>query len=426
MEVKEGIGKGIFADLKNSKEFLNSSKPKVFADLHIHSRFSRATSKALDFENLVKYAKIKGLGLMGTGDCTHPKWFEEMQELEERDGILYKDDFPFIISGEISLMYTQEKGRRIHYALLMPSMDVAEQFNKWIDTKGRRDYDGRPIFGFSSIELMDAILSISPDIEIIPAHIWTPWFGLFGSKTGFDSIKECFQEKEKHIHAIETGLSSDPEMNWKIKELNNRSILSNSDLHSFWPWRIGREATIFSKINNYKDLLKQIRNNEILGTIEVDPAYGKYHYDGHRLCEFSCGPEKTKELNGICPKCGKQLTVGVEYRVKELADQNIEENKNRKPFYKLLPLTELIALAKATSLATKKAWGVYNHILENLENEFNVLLNVKKEELLKVLPEDGKLVALILQNRLGNIKVKPGFDGVYGEALLGEKQATLS
>jgi len=402
----------------------------LFADLHIHSRFSRATSKKINIENLEKYARIKGLGLLGTGDFQHPEWFKELEVLEERDGILYtSSEFPFIWQTEISLMYTQDgKGRRIHYVLLAPNKDVVKQIIKFLSSKGRLDYDGRPIFGFSSIELVDSMREISKDIEIIPAHIWTPWFGIFGSKTGFDSLKEAFQDKAKEIHAIETGLSSDPEMNWKISELNDKTIVSFSDLHSFWPWRIGREATIFNVDKeklNYKDILKQIRENLILGTVEVDPAYGKYHYDGHRFCNFSCSPEETKKLKGICPKCGKPLTVGVEYRVEELADQNIEDNKNRKPYYKLLPLHELIALSKSSTLSSQKTWKTYNNLIEKFGSEFEVLLHIEKEELLKELPEDIKLVELILKNRKSEIKVKPGYDGVYGEAMLGEKQEKL-
>jgi len=402
-------------------------KQGVFADLHIHSRFSRATSKALNIENLEKYARIKGIGLLGTGDFQHPEWFKELEVLEERDGILYtENNFPFVWSSEISLMYTQDgKGRRIHHVLLAPNKEVVKQITDFLKSKGRIDYDGRPIFGFSSIELVDSLLSISKDIEIIPAHIWTPWFGMLGSKSGFDSLKECFQDKAQKIHAIETGLSSDPEMNWGLSELNNRTILSFSDLHSFWPWRIGREATIFSEFKNYKDFLKQIRENLILGTVEVDPAYGKYHYDGHRFCNFSCSPEETKKLNSTCPKCGKPLTVGVEYRVRELADQDPDKNPNKKPFYKLLPLHELIAVAKASSLATQKTWKIYNSLIEKFGSEFEILLNVSKEDLVRDLKEDAKLVDLILRNRENKIKIKPGYDGVYGELMLGEKQNRL-
>jgi len=421
--------KGVFADLENSK-FSDSSKSAVFADLHIHSRFSRATSKAISIENLEKYARIKGLNLLGTGDFQHALWFKELNELEERDGILYtKTGFPFLWQTEISLMYTQDgKGRRVHFVILAPNKEVVGQITKFLAGKGRLDYDGRPIFGFSGIDLVDEMMKIDKNIEIFPAHAWTPWFGIFGSMSGFNSLKEAFRDREKYIHAIETGMSSDPEMNWHLSELNNKTIISFSDIHSFWPWRLGREATIF-KIDeeklNYREIINQIRENKILGTIETDPAYGKYHWDGHRLCNFSSSPQETKKLNGICPVCGKTLIIGVENRVEELTNQEIEKNPSRKPYYKLLPLHELIALAKASTLASRKTWLVYNQIIEKLGNEFNVLLRTGKEELLRALPEDNLLVDLILRNRVGKIKVKPGYDGVYGEAMLSERQEKL-
>lgn len=399
----------------------------IIADLHIHSRFSRACSKNITFENLVKYARIKGLNLLGTGDFTHPEWFKEIKEkfIDKKKGIYYYNDFPFLITGEISLMYTQGHGRRVHLVVLVPNLEVAEKINSYLDTKGRRDYDGRPIFKISCEEFVREMRRISENIEIIPAHIWTPWFGLFGSNSGFNSIKQAFQDKEKNIHSIETGMSSDPEMNWKISELNNKTILSFSDMHSFWPWRIGREATIFSRIERYRDLIKQIRENKILGTVETEPAYGKYHYDGHRACDFSCSPDKTKELLGKCPKCGKNLIIGVENRVEELTTQEIDENKNQKPYYKLLPLHEIISLTTGTSLATKKNWEIYNPLIGKFGNEFNIVLKISKEDLLKSLPKNEKLVELILKNRKGKIKVKPGYDGEYGVAVLGEKQGRL-
>jgi uncharacterized protein (TIGR00375 family) len=774
----------------------------VIADLHIHSRFSRACSKSITIENLVKYAKIKGVNLLGTGDFTHPLWLKEIKEkLIGKNGLYYFGDFPFVLSGEVSLMYTQVKGRRIHLVVLSPSLEIVDKINSYLDTKGRRDYDGRPIFNIPADEFVKEMIKISTDIEIIPAHClpgdsmiptkdsikkikdvregdlvlthknrwkkvtevfvrdyfgktfiirpwyfteglettpehpyfairsykcswikglckkncskldecknkrfekyllewvpaselkkgdflayprfnkindinkfdnfeitadfcrllgyflaegylirkeglgfsfnrnekeyvsdvitlmkkvfgkakfklddrkgrdiifysksinaffshfynskihrahtkivksfmlelplnkqielfrgwyrgdkgytisrelmnqmkiiclrlgiipnisvdrvekhnkrgkhfigsrkilsnydlyslgnlsffedkfclleegifkkfktkmsrrhgwidknyiyipirqievrkyrgqvynleveqdnsyssefacvhncWTPWFGIFGSKSGFDSLKEAFKEQFENIHAIETGMSSDPEMNWRISELNDKAIISFSDSHSFWPWRIGREATIFNKIESYEDLIKEIREKSYKGTIETDPGYGIYHWDGHRDCGFSSPPEKTKELNGICPVCGKPLTIGVENRVEELTNQRTEENPNRKKYYKLLPLHEIIALAKASTLASKKTWQVYNLLIEKFGNEFNILLNVDKKELARFLPNDTLLVELIMQNREGKIKVKPGYDGVYGEAQLSEMQKKL-
>ncbi len=398
----------------------------MISDLHIHSKYSRATSSSLSFENLVKWAKIKGMHLLGTGDFSHPTWFNEIKEklIDNGKGMYFYQDFPFIITGEISLVYTKGKGRRIHLVLLVPNIETAEKINSYLDTKGRRDYDGRPIFNISGEDFVRDMKAISDDIEIIPAHIWTSWFGLFGSNSGFDSLKECFGEQVEHIHAIETGMSSSPDMNWKISELNERAIISFSDSHSFWPYRLGREATIFKKTDSYKELIRQIREKNFIATIETDPAYGKYHYDGHRLCNFSCSHEETKRLNGICLVCGKPLTIGVEYRVEELKNQDIERNLFRKKFYKLLPLHEIISLNLGTSMNSKKVWDVYNKLIEKFENEFNILLDISKEEFIRE-NIDEKLIELILRNREGKIKVKPGFDGQYGIPMLEEKQKKL-
>lgn len=401
----------------------------MFADLHLHSKFSRACSKDLSFSNLVKWAKIKGLNLLGTADFTHPVWFEEIKNLKSNGkGFFYYEDFPFVITGEISLIYTQGSGRRVHLNLLVPSIEIAEKIHAYLDTKGRRDYDGRPIFKISCEEFVEEMMKISKAIEIIPAHIWTPWFGVFGSMSGFDSLEEAFGKQIENIHAIETGISSDPPMNWKIKDLENKSIVSFSDSHSFWPWRLGREATIFYKTDSYFELVEQIRKNNFYGTIETDPAYGKYHLDGHRLCNFSCSPRKTKELHNLCPKCGKPLIVGVENRVEELAKNSEDfKPKNTKEFFKILPLHEVISLNYGVGVNAKKNWIIYNCLISKFENEFNVLLNVSKEEFFEK-GFDGDLINLILNNRDGKIKVKPGYDGVYGEPVLdeiSEKQGKL-
>jgi len=399
-------------------------KNPVFADLHIHSRFSRACSKDITIENLEKWARVKGIGLLGTGDFTHPLWLKELKEkLVEKEGILYsKSGFKFLLTGEISLMYTQGRGRRVHLVLLVPNFETADKINSYFDGKGRRDYDGRPIFKISCEQFVKDMIEISEDIEVIPAHCMTPWFGIFGSETGFDSLKEAFGDKEKLIHAVESGMSADPKMLRKFSFLNSKTIVSFSDSHSFWPWRIGREATIFEKAESYQDIIQDIRKNNILGTIETAPAYGKYHWDGHANCNFSSSPEETKKLNGICPVCKKPLTIGVENRVEKLTSQETYQYPNKKPFYKLLPLHELIVLAKASPLASRKTWLVYNNLIEKFGNEFNILLNVGTDDLNKALPQDALLIQLIIDNRTGNIKVKPGFDGTYGIPLPKEKQ----
>ena len=404
---------------------------QIIADLHVHSRFSRATSHELTIENLEKWAKIKGVNLLGTGDFTHPTWLQEIKDnLNEEDGILKTvNNFPFILQTEISLMYSQaEKGRRVHIVILAPNLETVEQINSYFSKKGRLDYDGRPIFGLNVIEVTESLKSISKDIEIIPAHIWTPWFGLLGSKSGFDSFEEAFEDQSKNIYALETGLSSDPKMNWRLSKLDKYTITSSSDLHSFWPWRMGREDTIFnlSKLN-YKNIINAIRTKKgYAGTIEVNPAYGKYHFDGHRFCKFSCSPkEAIEKYNNRCPVCSKPLTIGVEHRVEELADRPEDfKPKNAAPFKTLLPLHEILSKVLNSAMATKKVWQEYNKLIDFFKNEFNILLNIPVEDLRKVTTE--KITSAILKNRQEKIKVKPGFDGEYGEAIIEtEKQEKL-
>ena len=248
---------------------------KLIADLQIHSRFSRATSSSLNLANLEKYAKLKGLNLLGTGDFTHPKWLAELKNELKEDGsgiLTSKTGFHFVLQGEISNIYTQDgKQRRVHTLLLAKNFEIVEQINAALLKKGRLDYDGRPIFGFSCIELVEMMKEISDDIEIIPAHAWTPWYGIFGSMSGFDSVEECFKEYSHKIYAIETGLSSDPAMNWRLSSLDNYTLVSSSDAHSFWPWRLGRECNVFDIDWNYDDLVKAIRKRKgFVETIEID------------------------------------------------------------------------------------------------------------------------------------------------------------
>ena len=399
---------------------------KLIADLQIHSRFSRATSKNLNLENIEKYAKLKGINLIGTGDLSHPEWIKECKEnlTEDGSGILTsKSGFKFILQGEISNIYTQDgKGRRIHTLLLAPNFDVVDQIQEALLKKGRIDYDGRPIFGFTCIELVEMMKSISEEIEIIPAHAWTPWFGLFGSMSGFDSLKDCFQDQTKHIYAIETGLSSDPPMNWRLSQLDNITLLSSSDAHSYWPWRLGREVNIFEIEPTYKNLIKAIRTRTgLTETIEVDPNYGKYHFDGHRSCGISLSPSESNKLNKICPVCKKPLTIGVLNRVDQLADRP-ENYKLEKatPYRSIIPLSELLSTLLRSAVQTQKVWKEYNNLIVPFDNEYNVLLNVEKSDLLKHTNE--KITNLILKNREGKINIKPGFDGVYGELLLDDSK----
>lgn len=398
----------------------------IIADLHIHSQYSRGCSKDLSLKNLEKWAKIKGVNLLGTGDFTHPKWIQSIkQELREENGVLYtKSGFPFILQTEISLIYSQDdKGRRVHNVVLAPSIEVVEQINEALGKKGRLDYDGRPIFNIPCPEFVEMLKEISKDIEVIPAHVWTPWFSLFGSKSGFNSVKDCFQDQTKHIHALETGLSSDPKMNWRLSQLDKYLMVSFSDLHSYWPWRIGREATMFDIKLNYKNLLKALRTREgFKATIEVDPNYGKYHIDGHRSCNVAMTPKESQKHNNICPKCGRELTIGVLHRVEELADRK-ESYKpdNAQKFYTLIPLSEILSKFLGKGIATKAVWYEYNKLIEKFGNEYKILLEAKEDELKKVTEE--KIAAAIIKNRKGKIKVSPGYDGVYGEPIFKEECA---
>lgn len=399
---------------------------RIFSDLHIHSRYSRATSKDLNLKNLEKYARIKGINLLGTGDFTHPEWLKELKGSLKEDGtgiLRTETDFPFMLSVEISSIYTQGgKGRKIHNVILAPSFEVVDQINDVMDTWGRRDYDGRPIFGKSGIEIVEMCNEISKDIEVICAHIWTPYFGLLGSMSGFDSVEEAFGEKAKYIHALETGLSSDPEMNWRISKLDKYNLVSFSDLHSFWPWRIGREATIFDTEMTYASILKAIRTGEgLTATVEVNPAYGKYHYDGHRNCNVCMSPKESEQAHDICPVCKRKMTIGVEHRVESLADRAPGFKPEGKPnYYTLLPLSELISsVTGIKQMYSKKIDEIYYVLIEKFGSEFIILLETPKGELEKVV--SPKLADLIIKNRTGKIDVKPGYDGVYGEAVLNGK-----
>lgn len=401
------------------------------SDFHIHSRFSRGCSINTNLAKLEEHARMKGIGLLGTGDFTHPVWFKEISEQlaedDNNDGVMRsKDGFPFILTSELSLIYSQDgKGRRVHHVLLAPSKEVVGQIHESLLKKGRLDYDGRPIFGFSSPELVEMMRSISDKIEIIPAHIWTPWFAIFGSNSGFDSVEECFGEKSKYIHALETGMSSDPAMNWRLSKLDKYNLVSFSDSHSFKPHRLGREATVFELEKlSYSNIIKAIKNNDDLKarnridfTIETDPAYGKYHFDGHRACGIVLEPKDSLIQNGICPVCKKKLTLGVAYRIEQLADRpEGYVRKNAIGFKKLIPLQELIAAIYGSSVESKKVLMEYARMLQTFGSENEILLNTDYESLVKIV--DPKLTQLILLSREGRLQINPGYDGVYGQVVI--------
>ncbi|TAL55797.1 MAG: DNA helicase UvrD [Nanoarchaeota archaeon] len=399
---------------------------RQYIDLHIHGRYARATSKDLGIRTLEKWGKIKGLNVIGTGDFTHPKWFDEVTKLtkEDENGILTSEGgMKFIWQTEISFVYTQNgKGRRVHLVILAPNREVVEQINAEMLKRGRIDYDGRPIFGMSCIEFVDLMMGISRDIEIIPAHAWTPWFSVFGSNSGFDSLKECFAEKEKFIHSIETGMSSDPAMNWRLSQLDDITLTSNSDAHSYWPWRMGRECNVMDiKDLSYSEIINSIRTRKnFVETLEVDPGYGKYHFDGHRACNVSSSPEETRKMNGICPVCKKKLTIGVLYRVEELADRKEGfRPKGAVPFRNILPLSEVICAANGWPVAGKKTWAIFNKLIDNFGSEFSVLLDTDQKSLSEYV--DETTLKAVLENREGKIKVKPGYDGQYGIPIIERK-----
>jgi uncharacterized protein (TIGR00375 family) len=395
---------------------------RVIADLQVHSKHARATSNALSIANLEKWGRVKGLDLIGVGDFQHPEHRKEIDsELEEeKKGILYsKTGFAFLWQTEVSLIFSQGgKKRAVHLLIFAPNREGANKITNYLGGKGRLDYDGRPIFGISCRDLVKDLKEIDDMIEIIPAHCMTPWFGLFGSKSGFDSLKECFLDMTEKIHAVESGMSADPGMLWRFEEIASGGVkvVSFSDAHSHWPWRLGREATVFEVDElSYANVIKTIRTGEgLVETIETPPEYGKYHWDGHRNCDFSCSSKESKELGGICPKCKKGMTIGVEYRIKELARKEEGfEPEGAKKFRKLVPLHELVAFHLGSkSLGSKKVWGLYNELIEKFGTEFRVLLDVSKEDLAGY---DGTLVELILRNRGENLEIKPGFDGEYGK-----------
>lgn len=404
---------------------------RIVSDFHIHGRFSRATSKHLDIPSLEKWARVKGLNLLGTGDFTHPEWLKEIKAhlTEDGSGVLKtKGGFSFLLQTELSSIYTQDgKGRRVHNVVLAPALDVVEQINAELLKRGRLDYDGRPIFGIPCPELVEMLKGIDKGIEVIPAHAWTPWFSIFGSKSGFDSVEECFGDQAKHIFALETGLSSDPPMNWRLSALDRYALVSNSDCHSFWPWRIGREANVFELDRlTYRGFIQAMKERDpkrFLYTIEVDPSYGKYHLDGHRACNVCLEPGEAAKQRSLCPVCGRPLTIGVLHRVEELADRPAGfKPPGAIPFKSLIPLSEIIAKAKGTDMpASQKVWGTYNKMIKAFGSELEVLLNASREGIAEAA---GQQVAeMVLLVRKGELRIKPGYDGVYGRPLFGEEEA---
>ena len=417
---------------------------KFIADFHIHSRFSRATSREITLVNLDKWAKIKGINILGTGDFTHPFWFKELKEgLEPAEPGLYKlkckaNEFPngaedtrFILASEISCIYSKGgKVRKIHLVVFAPSIEAVEKINARLEYIGNIKSDGRPILGIGAKELLKVILEVSPDSFIVPAHIWTPWFAVFGSKSGFDSIEECFDDYAKHIFALETGLSSDPKINWRLSALDKFTLISNSDAHSLK--KLGREANVFEGESiSYQKIIEALKKTgqdlKLIYTIEFFPEEGKYHYDGHRLCGISFSPAQTKKVGGTCPVCGKPLTIGVLSRIEELADRPEGQMPvNAVPFKSLVPLEEIIAEAFGILPGGKRVEEEYKNLINKLGNEFNILIEAGKEDLAAATMPG--IAEGILKVREGKVIIEPGYDGVFGKVKVfsREEQETVS
>jgi len=398
---------------------------RFIADLHLHSKFSRATSKDMEVETLARWGKKKGIALLGTGDFTHPTYFADLRSklIPTGNGLFSlkkgEREMKFILTSEVSNIYTQGgKVRRIHNLILVNSFEVAEAIRSKLGNLGKLSSDGRPIFSFTAKELVKMILDISPDCLIIPAHAWTPWFSIFGANSGFDSIEECFGEMTPFIYAVETGLSSDPEMNWRLSALDGMTLVSNSDAHS--PNRLGREANAFDCALDYKEITEAIRRKDrrkILFTIEFFPEEGKYHYDGHRQCGVIFSPSQTKSNQFLCPNCRKKLTVGVMHRVEELADR--PEGfipKNAIPSIHLIPLEEIIAEALGYRIGTKAVDAEYERLVERAGSEFQILLDATPDELSSFVPT--RILEGIIRMRQGKVSIIPGHDGVYGKITL--------
>lgn len=390
----------------------------------------------MGIKEIMRYSKIKGLQIIGTGDFTHPKWLKELQEnltLETETG-LYRvarasEQVRFMLSTEVCTIFNYENdSKKIHHVILSSSFDHVAQINERLSKYGSLSSDGRPILSMSAPQLVEEVMQISNENMIFPAHIWTPWFSLFGAFSGFNRIEDCYQDTIKHIHALETGLSSDPPMNWRLSTLDRFTLLSNSDSHSFWPWRIGREANVFEfEQPTYKGILDAIRNKDtkhLKFTIETDPAYGKYHWTGHRNCNVYLSAQEARKLGNICPVCRRKLTEGVEQRVEELADRPAEYKSYNIPgFMRLLPLSEIIsAVLGVDSPSTQAVWKEYNTLVNKFGNEYAVLIDATKEELNTIV--ESSIANAIIGVREGTIKVIPGYDGVYGKIDLNQEHNT--
>lgn len=409
-----------------------------YADLHIHSKYSRATSKNCDLENLAIWAKKKGLDVISTGDFTHPAWFEEIKEklIPAGDGVfrlkpeiekqIYKNSdtepVKFILSVEISTIYKKgDKTRKVHHVVFVPNMEAAQNFRQKLGAIGNINSDGRPILGLDSRNLLETTLESGENSFIIPAHIWTPWFSVLGSKSGFDSIEECYEDLSEHIFALETGLSSDPEMNWRVSKLDKYRLVSNSDAHS--PSKLAREATVFDTNPDYFSIMNALKTgNGYVGTVEFFPEEGKYHEDGHRKCNVCLTPEESNKLNGLCPACGKPMTIGVLNRVCELADRTVDSTfkpDTAGQVYSLVPLPEIISEILGVGHSSKSVTNEYERLINKFGSELSILRQVPIDDISKDFPLLGEGISRL---RDGKVIKQAGYDGEYGIIRLFEKE----
>ncbi len=416
---------------------LNDGAVKFVADLHLHSRYSRAVSQQMTLPNIANWAKLKGINVVATSDFTHPFWFDALKtNLEDSGNGLFKiknsdttNPIHFMLSAEISSIYSQGgKVRRIHTLFMFPKLESVEKFNQeLVKRRANLRSDGRPIVGIPSKDLAKIALDVDEKALVIPAHIWTPWFSIFGSFSGFDSVEECFGDMAPYIYGIETGLSSDPVMNWQIADLDKRSILSFSDAHSLE--KMGREATIFEaeeiSYESIYNAISQKGKSKIAFTIEFYPEEGKYHFTGHRNCNFSQSPEDSAKNGDICPVCKRPLTVGVMHRVEELKSQDSKlkteevdglkwskSQENRPPYVNLVPLGEIIAEAFGVGVGTQKVKDAYMMLVSNLGSEFGILMKAGIADIARF--SSGRVAEAVVKVRHGDIVVVPGYDGQFG------------
>ena len=403
---------------------------RIIADLHIHTEYSRATSPQMTLPTISTWARRKGISVVGTGDFTFPAHLKAIEEeLEEREDGLFtlkseatKDDAPrFMLTTEVSNIYKLgDKTRKVHSLIFAPSIKAAKKIKTELGRRGNILSDGRPIFGFTTKELLQIVLDADANAMLIPAHAWTPWFSIFGSKSGFDTIEECFGELSKNIYAIETGLSSDPQMNHRISMLDKITLISNSDAHS--PSKLGREANVFETELSYLAITSAIKDGDkknFLYTVEFFPEEGKYHHDGHRACGVLLKPNETRSHGGKCPVCARPVTVGVLNRIDELADRDCGVTvKNAIPSKALIPLEEIIAESMGRGVKTKGVATKYMEITDKA-TEFDVLMALPKDALVEIM--DERIAEGIMMVRSGDVKISPGFDGEFGKIKLFEE-----